>query len=376
MKMQVTILKSSLNRNGGLEKNVWYIAEAFSKKGYKVKLLTTDYEDNSSKFEVISFKTPKNCLGFQKILQFDKNCQQYLAKNPSDIIFGMDRNSKQTHIRAGNGVHQAYLDIRKKESNFLKRASFTCNPLHRNILALEKKAFESKDLKVLFVNSNMVKEQVQNYYSTDPKKIKVVHNGVQWRSYADFFADTFIKKDQLSKKLNISKNSLKLFFAGNGYKRKGLKSLLNAFSFFKEKDLYLFVAGKDKNIATYQRQAVRLGIQNKVFFLGPIPDLISYYQLCDIFVLPTMYDPFANVILEALSMGLFVITTKNNGASEILNKSQGIILNNGLDTDALKKAIEVVSCNLKTFESSKKIRDSVSNYDYSKQLEKMLQACI
>ena len=68
----------------------------------------------------------------------------------------MDRNSRQTHIRAGNGVHKAYLEIRKKESSFLKKASFVLNPLHRSILTLEKKAFESKELKVLFVNSNMV----------------------------------------------------------------------------------------------------------------------------------------------------------------------------------------------------------------------------
>jgi len=228
----------------------------------------------------------------------------------------------------------------------------------------------------LFVNSNMVKAQIQKYYSTDPEKIKVIHNGVQWESYADAFADSFTKKDQLLKKLNISKNSLKLLFAGNGYERKGLAPLLNALSFFKKNNLYLFVAGKDKNIASYQRLVIKLGIQDKVFFLGAIPDLTPYYQLCDIFVLPTMYDPFANVILEALSMGLFVITTKNNGASEILNKHQGIVLDNSFDIEALKKSIEAVLQNLKTFESAKKIRNSVSNYDYSKQLEKMLLACV
>jgi len=374
--MQITILKSSLNRNGGLEKNVWYIANAFSQKGHIVKILTTGYKAKSSEFDIISFKKSKTCLGFRKILQFDKKCNEYLSKNPSDIIFGMDRNSRQTHIRAGNGVHRAYLEIRKKESNFLKKISFALNPLHRNILALEKKAFESRDLKVLFVNSNMVKAQIQKYYSTDPEKIKVIHNGVQWESYADAFADSFTKKDQLLKKLNISKNSLKLLFAGNGYERKGLAPLLNALSFFKKNNLYLFVAGKDKNIASYQRLVIKLGIQDKVFFLGAIPDLTPYYQLCDIFVLPTMYDPFANVILEALSMGLFVITTKNNGASEILNKHQGIVLDNSFDIEALKKSIEAVLQNLKTFESAKKIRNSVSNYDYSKQLEKMLLACV
>ncbi len=374
--MKITILKSSLNRNGGLEKNVWHIADAFSKKGHKVKILTTNCEYRSSKFEIVSFKTPKAGLSFQKILRFDKDCSNYLAKNPSDIIFGMDRNSSQTHIRAGNGVHQAYLDIRKNESSFLKKISFSFNPLHRCILNIEKRAFEDKDLKVLFVNSNMVKEQIKHYYSTDPKKIKVIHNGVQWKAYADFFNDSFIKKDLLEKKLNIPKNTLKLFFAGNGYKRKGLKNLLEALSFFKEKNICLFIAGKDKNIVNYQKLALKLGIQDKVFFLGSISDLTSYYQLCDIFVLPTMYDPFANVILEALSMGLFVITTKNNGASEILSKSQGITLEDSLDVDALKKAIEAVLTRFKTFENAKEIRNSVSNYDYSMQLEKMLQACV
>jgi UDP-glucose:(heptosyl)LPS alpha-1,3-glucosyltransferase len=376
MKKQVVILKSSLNNNGGLEKNARHIAKAFLDNGYKVKILTTGYENKNSEFEIISFKTPLINLSYKKILQFDRKCDFYLNRHPSDIIFGMDRNSHQTHIRAGNGVHRAYLEMRKLNSKFLKRISFSFNPLHQTILNIEKKAFESPKLKTLFVNSYMIKNEILKYFSTDDKKIKVIHNGVQWEGFKQFFYESFEKKKTLCNHFKIPLDSIKLFFAGNGYERKGLKNLLKALSFFQKENLYLFIAGKDKNFTYYKKYVSKLKINNKVHFLGPLADLVSFYQLCDVFVLPTFYDPFANVILEALSMGLFVITTKNNGASEIINQNQGITLQNPFDIDEIKNAISHVLDKAKTKASSQKIRDSVARYDYHKQLKKLLDACL
>jgi len=55
-----------------------------------------------------------------------------------------------------------------------------------------------------------------------------------------------------------------------------------------------------------------------VQFLGEVADLVPIYAAADIFILPTIYDPFSNACLEALACGLPVITTRSNGFSEII----------------------------------------------------------
>ena len=54
--------------------------------------------------------------------------------------------------------------------------------------------------------------------------------------------------------------------------------------------------------------------------LGAVRDLPALYAAADIFLLPTLYDPFSNACLEALAAGLPVVTTRANGFSEIIEQ--------------------------------------------------------
>jgi len=66
--------------------------------------------------------------------------------------------------------------------------------------------------------------------------------------------------------------------------------------------------------------AKNLGIEDRVIFTGPRSDVDKFYSMADIFIFPTRYEPFSNVVLEALSFECVVFTTKQNGASEILDE--------------------------------------------------------
>src|SRR5207244_5674592 len=81
------------------------------------------------------------------------------------------------------------------------------------------------------------------------------------------------------------------------------------------------------NPGPVRRLASRCGLQYTVRFLGYYPDLRDCYWSSDFFVQPTYYDPCSLVVLEALACGLPVITTEQNGASELMsNGREGYVL--------------------------------------------------
>ena len=124
-----------------------------------------------------------------------------------------------------------------------------------------------------------------------------------------------------------------MLFVGTGWERKGLRFAIAATAAAKTKKVRLLVAGRGNEESLPSNQAR---------FLGEVENLRPIYAAADIFILPTIYDPFSNACLEALASGLPVITTRANGFSEIMeDKIHGSIVENPGDVASLGKAIDL-----------------------------------
>src|SRR5205814_4728258 len=99
-----------------------------------------------------------------------------------------------------------------------------------------------------------------------------------------------------------------VLFVGSGFARKGVPALLEAMSAL-DRSSYLLIVGRDKRQARYEHRARALGIAPRVRFVGAQPDVTPYYGAADVLALPTLYDPFPNVAIEALACGLPVVTS-------------------------------------------------------------------
>ncbi len=370
----VVLLKSRSRHRGGLEKYAARIANAFLEKGSRVSVLTTG---DSPPHPEIAFYAAKTLPwpSFLRMEQFDRFVGRWLQKNPADLVFGMERNRYQTHLRAGNGVHAAYLQSRHFTEGRMKVFLCHYNPLHRKILELEKAAFENPALQKLFTNSHMVRAQILDHYATDPKKIQVIHNGVEWREMETDFAEWQEGRARALCQFQLNPAQFHFLFIGNGYRRKGLGSLLLGLSRLPHRDFHLSVIGKDKEIAAYRARALQLGLQNQVRFFGPLPDVRPFYQLADALAIPSFYDPFANVTVEALAMGLHVISSLSNGGHEILTPETGTLIPDLLDPDAMVAALQNALQRPKTPSSASRIRHAVAHLDFSQQLRLLMDGC-
>lgn len=363
MRSKVVLLKSQIASHGGLEKYTLHLAKAFVARGCEVTMLTAGevpslFRDTCEVIPLIS----KSRLSVLHLYRFDQACQQWLKNHPSEIIFGLDRNSFQTHYRAGNGVHRTYLAQRILIEPAFKRFTLSLNPLHRMILRLEREAFEHPGLQRLFTNSHMVRNEIIQQYQTPPERIHVVHNGVQWAQWQTHFDHTPEKNPR----------AFQFLFVGHDYRRKGLEFLLHGLSRLKNRDWELTVIGKDKKIHEFQNIAHRLNLTKQVHFLGPQPDIVPYYQASDALVIPSIYDPFANVTVEALAMGLFVVSSAFNGGKEVLTKESGTIIQNLTEPDSVAEALNMALKHAKTHERSLTIRQTIQHLDFPHQLNTII----
>ncbi len=112
-----------------------------------------------------------------------------------------------------------------------------------------------------------------------------------------------------------------VLFAGNDFQRKGLQLLLEALAMVRDEKLKLIVASLDPP-GRYARWAAANGLGKNVVFAGHQKKMEKLYGASDLFILPTRYDAFANVCLEALACGVPVITTRTNGASELIENGR------------------------------------------------------
>lgn len=367
---KIAIIKKDLQAQGGLEKATRKILQALKDRGREITLLTSSATNIDCKTLVCPLK---RFFKFHKLVQFDQWCRKQTSG--FDQILSMDRASHQTVHRAGNGVHAAYLALRRQYENPLYGWTFSLNPLHQTILKLEKATFEDPSLRSIIVNSHLVKEQVLKFYKADPSKIEVIHNGVEWQEMEPDFNTSFSLKHQIGLKLKLDPHCFHFLFVGHNYQRKGLIPLLKALSQIKNRHFHLSVVGSDKNPLAFQRMAERLKISSHVTFFGPQSSLRPFYQFADCLVLPSLYDPFANTTLEALAMGLFVVTSRFNGAHEILQPYSGITLQDFKSIEKLTDALNAALNFPKTPSLSQKIRSSVQHLDFAPHLQQVCALC-
>ncbi len=376
---RVTVLKLDFRQRGGLEKYTLQIIDAFLQAGCQVTLLTSgSCPEVSPEVEVVSLQIPgfPGYFGFSRLMTWDLLCKSYLAAHPADVVLGMDRTTCQTHIRAGNGVHAAYLQHRQHTDGLWKSLTFPLNPLHRALLRLEKKGFESPDLRLLITNSQMVQKEVEQFYNVPSEKISVIHNGVEWREMDEVFQRWPVEREELAKELGLDPQQFYFLFLGHHYRRKGLDHLLAGFAQLREKQAHLLVAGKESHLDDYRSTTRSLQIEERVHFLGLRKDAKRLYTLADAVVIPSLYDPFANVTVEALAMGVPVVSSRYNGGSEVLSKENGVIIDDLFDAESVANALTTAITLRKTKTNAPIVRNTVRHLDFSIQLDLLTKVCL
>jgi UDP-glucose:(heptosyl)LPS alpha-1,3-glucosyltransferase len=364
-KLRIAFVRRSYSPSGGAESYLKRLTRGIVDLGHEVQLVATnDWPANEWSFGSVTRVKASSAIGFANELE------KIRPQIGCDILMSLERVWRCDVYRAGDGVHQAWLNRRRKFEMPLQRFVRGLNRKHRDILHLEEALFARGGAGRVVANSKMVKNEIVDLYRYPEDKIYIVRNGVPLEQFR--FEPALREKSRND--LKLKPDEVALLFAGSGWERKGLRFAIEAIEICRDRKLRLFVAGRG-NERDYKPK--RFFTEEPVRFLGEIADLRPIYAAADIFILPSIYDPFSNACLEALASGLAVITTRDNGFSEIIeNGIHGSIVDLPNNVSALRDAIQFWSDESRRISARSAIAERALQFDISKNVEQTLASLV
>ena len=318
--MNIALIIESFGTLGGAERMAGYVAEGLIRRGHEVHVYAARIEGGLA---VIPHRL--SAKGLNRHVAFSNFAKRAMQKH--DVVYSFTRTVSQDILRLGGGIHAEYLRRMEPARSLVGRVFSRINPKERAILRLEREGLE-KTPRIVAV-SHRVKQEAIDHYGVEPRKIVVMHNGVDLARFNPALRSN--RKDWLHD-LGLPDN-FTVLFVGSGFRRKGLRRAVEAVSRLREATLV--VCGKDRADA-YRALARKL--KADVRFLGARKDIEFAYAAADALVLPALYDPFPNVCLESMACGTPIVASEVCGPTELLTPgTDGFI---AVEADAMATALE------------------------------------
>jgi len=345
------------NIQGGLDTHVYEISRELAKKN---EIFLALPEFNSPKKEpegikTIPIKCPKASVSLVKaVREYNKGILKICGNLEFDLIHSHD----WFGVEASEG-------LKKKTGRpwvfTLHSLEFmrSCQQGGKSLMErLEKRGAEKCD--GLVTVSEFMKREIGEKYGIRKEKISVVYNSA--RAHAG-------EPGKIRKRFGLGQRPVALFL-GRLSSQKGPEYFLRSAKMALEKipDARFLVAGEGHLREGLERFASHLGLDGKAFFTGFAPerDMGSYYRDADVFVLPSLYEPFGIAALESVLSGTPAIVSEGSGVLERVG-GMGCLMKvrPGDSADLAEKLVRALSSRKRVSESEKKAIQKAYSWERS-----------
>lgn len=313
MSFRLAVVRQRYTPHGGAERFVERALAALAAKGADLTVIARRWESGGTA-KVVAVD-PFFVGRLWRDAGFARAARKAWEAGGYDLVQSHERIPGCAIYRAGDGVHRQWLAHRGALATPAVRLGLAASPYHRYVCAAERAMFEHPALRAVICNSRMVRDEILRHFRIDPGKIHVIYNGVDTEHFHP--RERAAARERERSRLGAAGQETLLAFVGSGFARKGLDTLLAAMAAAKA-PLRLAVIGRDRELPRFVALARELGLAERVSFVGGVDDVRPWYAAADVLVLPTHYDPFPNVVPEALAMGIPAIVSNQCGAAEIV----------------------------------------------------------
>ncbi len=327
--MRIALVVERFEPGGGVEGAAWRVAHGLAERGEQVSVIARRAQPSDT-VPRIAARVPERWQPL-RVWAFARAARRIAQRGAFDLVHSFSRMLAPDLYRAGGGSHADYLE-RAYAGN--ARRLRLLSPRHRVLLHLEATILRRPG-QWIQCNSKLVREQLLGRYALAVERVVVVYNGVDLER---FHPDRHREARAALRAARGAGDAAVWLLLGSGFERKGLATALAALAHSRARDTALWVAGRD-DPRPWRARATRLGIADRVHFLGAVDAPERVLAAADALLLPTRYDAFANASLEAAASGLPVITSACNGAAEILGDG-GFVVERPDDWEGFAAALD------------------------------------
>jgi glycosyltransferase involved in cell wall biosynthesis len=324
--MRIAFVVINANRREGTSRAVVEVAERLGKK-YEVVVYsrTAENVDTSSirwqQIHAPSWPDVAEFDGFRLLTE------PQLRRESFDIIHSAGCNVRYADVYAIQTVHPAKMAAtqslaRNERIGALRR--FTRNLYDRRVVAEEKRCYRTRNergiIGYLPVSLGTM-DELRGHYDLVDCPIEIIPNAADTDLFHPRLRET--ARVPLRRELNCDDSQVVFLFAGGEWRRKGLDLALMSLAHAHSMNSILVIAGADPQAGEFRELARRLGIEDRVRWLGFRNDIARLYAAADVFLFPSAYEAFSLATIEAASTGLPVVMCDISGAHELLGDGTG-----------------------------------------------------
>ncbi len=336
--MKIAIAVERFDQHGGgLEQWTWSLVHTLAERGHRLTVLAFRAPAQPASPAITLLLMPWH----PSRLVRTRTADAMITSLDADVVHDLgvassaDVTQPQAGCRIANQVHE--LESLTPLQRFFARMRPRRRRWLNELRQFEQSLYIGNSSSLVIAVSQMVATDLNHWYGVAAERIRLIPNGVDTARFQSPSAD---ERSNYRRQFQVSDKTVFLFAAHNP-RLKGLPFLFQAFARAKacRPDLKLMILGKAPSKESL-RTVRKLQIENDVLFPGFVADSVPYFAAADTFVLPTWHDACSLTVLEACACGLPVITTRRNGASELLlSGREGRILDRPSNVDDLTAAL-------------------------------------
>lgn len=307
-------------RSGGLGTHCYHLTKSLAKLGVQITFLMpkNPFKIQSDYMKIVEVD-PAMMVGpyaftpfvaenysrnfFDDIWKFNTLCADYAMKEDFDFVHCHDWLTSIAGIEIKRRTGKPL--IATVHSTEYDRTG----NLSPNSWILEREAAMVRNADVIITVSGLMRRQLVERFGADAGKIVVIYNAIDHENWGKEIAKRYPGKKVVlfMGRLTVQK--------GPDFFLKAARKVLD-----KRNDVVFVIGGKGDMLAQLIKESISLGISNNVMFLGYVPEkeLPQLYAAADVFVLPSVSEPFGITALEAIASGTPTIITKQSGVREVV----------------------------------------------------------
>lgn len=339
MIMRVAITHTRFQEVGGVERYIYELCKKLIAGGHEVHYFCHFWDEEPEGIKFYKIPYIFKPLRWAKVLAFDRLTRRAIERHgPFDIVHGFTKTSRQDIYTDGSGCledFQGYSLGKSAIRRFLGRVT----PHQRAVLSVQRARFTRGNFKRIVTVSKLVQSQICQRYGLTHEEVEVVYNGIDLERFHP--RNILRHRATVRRELELDDDVPVILFVANDYERKGLGTLLRALP--RLDGAVCLVIGKERphRRSRFVKMATELGVLERVHFLDVRPDIDRFFAASDLCCLPTYFDAFGMVILEAMATGIPSIVSATAGAAEIIIEGEsGAVLPDPDDDRALGQLIK------------------------------------